>query len=773
MSAPMDPQNLVVTPDPAATMHATIELDAPATTLGGAAITEGLTITVKRGSFVLAEDVPATAGQHITIEDQFEEISTPGTFAYSAYATLNGVASDVVSASAYVGEDLPNDPDKFVAVDKSEKVALSWDAVGAVGSRGGVVIPENVTYNVYPVEMFEFWGMQFPAIDFENPYVTDLKETSTEIDFNTNEGEHTYTYFGVTAKNTAGETNGAMTALLTGAPYALPFVEELPEGKLSYWWGADYDDDIYEAEGGLGVNADNQFVFQAPVAGWIELLSGKIALAGASKPQLSFVYGGEGKLTVTVYSSNKQIVEEFTPGAEAQTAAIDLAQFASEAWVRFTIHADFEAAGQAVVGSVIVMNLVEKDLEASISAPAKVTTGEKATIKATVKNLGTEDATNYVVKFYANNEVIETITDVPTLDFFASAEFEAEIQTSLFDKAGDMAVKVEVIYEGDEKPEDNTAEATISIVAPSATPVASVTAEDSAEGTTVAWTVASSSTQEMTEDFESYEVSITKDKETMGPWSAIDGDKEETYGWEAASINWPFTGEPYAFAIMNFPSVFGAATDIVPSSGDQALMFMSTVNGNAADDWFISPELPGVAQTISFMARPMTANYGPETLEVMASTDGQNWTKVSTFKVLDEEFKEFTVDLAEGTKFFALHYVSVDVFALFVDDLKYTVGGGTPTGFNIYVDEVLYTTADAEATSCVVSGLDAGKHKFSVTALYGNAESAPVSADITTAINAILGNGAATEAYTISGMRTNAKNMKHGVYVINGKKVLK
>lgn len=772
MSAPMAPQNLVITPDPAATMHATIEFDAPATTLGGAAITEGLTYTVKRGQFVLAEDATATAGQHITIEDQFEEISTPGTFAYSAYVTLNGVASDVVSASAYVGEDLPNDVENLEAEDKNDKVALSWDAVSAEGSRGCVVVPENVTYNVYPVEMMEFFGMQFPSIDFENPYITELKETSAEVDFNTNEGEHAYSYFGVTAKNTAGETNGAMTALLTGAPYELPFVEDLPEGKLSHWWGADYDDNIYYAEGGLAVD-NNQFVFMAPVAGWIELSSGKIALAGAEKPQLSFVYGGAGKLTVTVFSANKQIEEELTPGAEAKTASIDLAQFAAEPWVRFFITAEFEAAGQATVGSVIVMNMVEKDLEATLSAPAKVTLGNKATIKATVKNKGTEDAAGYAVKFYVNNEEIMTVTDVPTLDFFDTADFEAEVETSIFDEAGDQTVKVEVVFEGDEKPENNSAEATISLVAPSATPVLSVTAEDSAEGVLVGWTVNSDASQEVTEDFESYDISITQDKGTMGPWSAIDGDKEETYGWESASINWPYTGEPYAFAIMNFPEVFGAATDIVPSSGDQALMFMSTVNGNAADDWFISPELPGKAQTISFMARPMTANYGPETLEVMASTDGQNWTKVTSFNVIDEEFKEFTADLAEGTKYFALHYVSTDVFALFVDDLKYTVSGGTPTGFNIYVDEKLAGTANAEATSYKVTGLAAGQHKFSVTALYGTTESAPVSADITTAINAVLGNAAATEAYTISGMRTNAKNLKHGVYVINGKKVIK
>lgn len=791
MNAPAAIDSLVVTPNANAELKAELKFTTPSKNLAGEEYepTAVCSVVIARDGEVL-ETLEVSCGQEITYVD--DTMEKPGTYTWSVTPTINDFTADATKATAYVGEDLPMDVEKLAAADKNTKVALTWDAVGTLGAKGGIVKPENVWYNAYPVEMVEFWGMQFPSIDFENPYATGITGTSYDVDFNTNEGEQAYSYFAVTAENAAGETNGTMAALLTGAPYELPVVEEFPEGTLTYWWGVDYDDNIYEADGGLGVTEDGQLVFQAPVAGWIELYSGKISTNGADKAQLSFSYSGAGKLNVTVYSADKQANDVvLVPGAEAQTAAIDLSEFASEPWVRFTIHADFEAAGVAYVDNFVVMNMVDDDLEIAVAAPKTVVAGGTANVVATVKNVGVKDASDYSVKFYINEvEAPAPLFEYTTLKFMETASFEFPVETSIFDEAGDITVKAEVVYAADVNPETNTDEAVITLVAAGANPIENLAAVQAGDSVNITWTVPESTVSEVTEDFESYEVGITADGETMGPWSAIDGDKGMTYGWSSESINWVYTGELYAFGIMNFPTVFGAATDIEAASGDQALMFMSVTDadgdGFAADDWFISPALPGVAQTIKFKTCPMTANYGAEKVEVWASSttaDKAAFTKLASYDCIEENtWEEHSVQLAEGTKYFALHYVSNDIFALFVDDVTYTtISGVKPESYNIYIDEVLVAGVEGTETSYTYNEeLSVGEHTVAVSAIVNGKETAPVTTtvNIETAIKGLTIDLAAKfNVYSVEGVCvrknvTNLNGLTPGVYVVNGKKVL-
>lgn len=776
LSAPAAIDSLVVVPGANAALSAELKFTTPSKTLAGDAYAAGTACEV-----IIARDaepidtIATTCGQVITYVDS--SIEKPGEYTWSVTATIEGLTTDAVTAKAYVGEDLPLDVENLTATDLDGKVGLTWDPVSTVGSRGGVVIPENVTYNAYAVEMIEFWGMQFPSIDWENPYATGLTATSYDVDFDTNEGDQTYSYFAVTAQNAAGETNGSMGSVLTGAAYSLPFVEEVPAGGLTYWWGVDYDDNIYDADGGIGISEEGQFVFQAPCAGWIELYSGKISLAGANKPQLSFAHAGQGKLVVTVYGPTKQLTKEFTPAAaEAQGAVIDLTELAAESWVRFTIRAEYEAAGQTLIGSIAVVNAIEKDLAITIDTPSKVIAGNKLPVKATIKNNGTNEAKQYVVKFCVNEVEFMTIDSVPTLNFFDTHDISFSVETSIFDEAGDMKVSAEVIYAGDLEMDNNIAEATVALVAPSATPVESVAAEATADGVQISWTVASSSVQQLTEDFESYEGNtIYANGESCGPWAAVDNKPGDAYFWNSADILWPKWEVPYAFGIINFEM---SALSFVAPSGSQAALFMS--NTTAADKYMISAELPGVAQTISFKALPITTQYGAEKFEILASSTDANvasFTVVASFSSLDEEWTEYSAELPEGTMYFAIHYISNDIFGLFVDDLQYTAGGGTPTSFNVYIDEVLVASATAEETSYTYTEeLEEGNHKCSVTAVYGESESAPVSVTLeynTTGISSISSAAEAATVYNLNGIRMNTSNLKSGVYVVNGQKVVK
>lgn len=779
-NTPAVPTALEVVADANAALAAAITAVAPAQTVGGEALAE-VTLNFSRNGELIASETVA-AGSTVTVNDT--QVPAPGFYTYSVVAVAGDLVSDAVSAKVYVGEDIPDDVENLVATDLSGKVGLSWSAP-VDGVNAGIIIPENLKYNVYPVEMIEFFGMQFPSIDYDNPYMTGLADTTAVVDFDTNSGAQGYTYFGVTAENAAGESNGAMGAVLTGAPYEMPLHESFDNGTLSYWWGVDYDDNIYDAEGGLDL-ADDQLVFVAPVAGWIELQSGKIALRGADNAGLSFSYAATVATAINVVAitaQGEQVVKTIEAAAgQAETVKVSLAEYAEQDWVRFYIVANFAEAGELYVDNINVMDFISDNLSIAVKAPKSVTAGKSVVVKATVLNEGENVAEGYDVKFYINdNEVPAPLFETPVLAFYESAEFEFELETSVFDEAGDVTVKAEVVYAADLKDADNADETVVTVVAPSVTPVASVAAEQTAEGVLVSWTVAENTASETTEDFESYEAStVYTTGESCGPWAAADLSQGSTYSWNSGA--WDHMGESYAFGIIDFVDE-GLDASFSAVSGTKAVIFMSEVNeatqsGQAADKYMISAELPGVAQTISFQALPITAQYGAETFEVLASSTDANvasFTKVAEFSTDIEDWTEFSAQLPEGTKYFAIHYTSNDIFGLFIDDLKYTVGGANPTGYNVYIDENLVGTTDAEATSYTYAeDLSVGEHSVAVTAVYGNNESAPVSVDldVVTGIQNIATSTAVT-LYTVDGIRVNnAKELKAGVYVANGKKVV-
>lgn len=781
MSAPSVPTDLTVTPDPEAKLAATVEFNAPAVTLAGDAITGEVSCVVKRNDDVIKE-VAVAAGELVQFVD--DAVPAPGHYTYSVVAAVNGASSDVVSAKVYVGEDVPDDVENLEAKDLNGKVALSWDAV-TEGMNYGIIIPENVRYNVYPVEMVDFFGYQFPAIDYDNPYALEISETQYDVDFDTNTGAQGYTYFGVSASNAAGESGGAMTGTLTGAPYELPVHEDLSDG-LSYWWGVDMDENNYSLsqldDVGLFLGEDNSFEFVTGVQGWVTLQSGKIALNGSENAAVVFDAKGDATFVVSAYgpASETPVTMEVAGGADYANVSFPLSELSDQPWIRFEIKADFYNAGVANVKNLNVLDLVANDLDIAISAPKSLTAGKSAVVKATVTNKGQQVAEDYTVKFYINDEELPTpMFETPALAFFESAEFETEIAASIFDEVGDVTVKAVVEYAMDEKPENNEDETIVTIVAPSATPVESVAAEAGENTIIVNWTPSEFAAAEVTEDFESYEANtVFADGEYCGSWKAVDVNKGLTYSWESGA--WDHMGEAYSFGIIDIVDE-GLDGSFEAVSGTKMAIFMSEVDavtqaGSVSDKYMISPELPGVAQTVSFSAQIITSQYGPETFEVMVSTsddDVASFTSVKKFSVSEEGMAEYSVNLPEGAKYFAIHYTSNDVFGLFLDDVKYTTGGSAPIAYNIYLDQTIEATVDGEQTSYTIENVEGGSHVVSVSAVYAHGESAPVSAivDVATGIQNINANDAKAEIYTVNGVRVQKAN-KPGVYVINGRKAV-
>ena len=90
---------------------------------------------------------------------------------------------------------------------------------------------------------------------------------------------------------------------------------------------------------------------------------------------------------------------------------------------------------------------------------------------------------------------------------------------------------------------------------------------------------------------------------------------------------------------------------------------------------------------------------------------------------------EYAAKLPEGTKHFAIRCVSVDKFALMIDDLTFTEAGAesiqlTLKGYNIYLDKTVQNNSPVSDTAIEHNPGDRNLHHYQVTAVYAEGESA-------------------------------------------------
>ena len=380
---------------------------------------------------------------------------------------------------------------------------------------------------------------------------------------------------------------------------------------------------------------------------------------------------------------------------------------------------------------------------------------------------------------------------------FTKDIIEVDYETSIFDETGDVTLTVNVQYENELLPEDNTASAIITITEPTATAPTSLLAEDKgAAGVDLTWTVAEGGVAEITEAFDDESVfepfglgGITADQHTgaFGDWTVYDGNGIGTYGFNGTDF--PNAYQPMGFIVFNPSQISEAmAETYAPHSGNQFMVSFCPAeesNAPATDHWMISPELPGTAQTISFFARVITNQYGAETFEVWASsTDNkvENFTKVADLSTDATEWTEFSADLPAGTKYFAIRHTSTDVFGLLIDDVKFSANTtATVASFNIYYNNEKIATVDGDKTTYTVAAdkVEVGTQTFGVSAVYANgAESRVTTAtiEIVTGIEQIAADGKPVDVYSIDGklIRNQAKSLDglKGLYIVNGKKIM-
>jgi hypothetical protein len=104
-------------------------------------------------------------------------------------------------------------------------------------------------------------------------------------------------------------------------------------------------------------------------------------------------------------------------------------------------------------------------------------------------------------------------------------------------------------------------------------------------------------------------------------------------------------------------------------------------------------------------------------------------TDIEDFEVVGEEFDLpvgwtlYEFELPEGTNYFAIHNISDDIFALFVDDISFEIPSPYSDleieGYNIYSNGQKLNDTPVAATSYVVPAESDVDRTFYVTVVYG------------------------------------------------------
>lgn len=691
----------------------------------------------------------------------------------------NGLKSKV---SKFLGQDAPANVVDAVITDLGTSVRLDWSPV-TTGLNGGYVDPSQITYQVFAVE---------------GGYVGDLlvetAETTATIEQNTQEGELALLQYAMRAVGPGGESGYyGSSALVIGEPDALPWIETFANGSLEkFVWttrqSAALTIDLSTTEGDGGA-----IYFTASEGDAVgSLVTGKIALAGAQNPEVTLDYKGtEGAsldVVIATPAGEKEVIATVT-GAEAedwQTAAVVIpAKFVNEPYVLVYFTATIAEANATIyIDNLNVRDVLEYNLSLQLSAPESLVKGETTYVIATVTNEGAQAVENAEVKFTINGEV-STVTYGKALESFQTVEFPVEVSTTVLDEAEAIEIEAEAVYALDLKPEDNIATAVIELKNPTAAPVENLAGELTADGLLLSWNGAAAAVAEQTEDFESWseeahpstpcteDGTITADwnqVDTYNDWTFYDLDGGMTYGWEGVSL--PFTNYAFAYGVINYSTI---GQDNQAHSGEQVLIAISNTsksNSQLNDDWLVSPELPGIAQTISFWYNELTDQYGNEKFEVLYSTtdaEPASFTKVDTYYA-STEWQQLSVDLPEGTKYFAVRYCANDIFILQLDDFTYTAGTATPESYNIYCDgQFVANTAEESYLVSEIAG-----DVYAVTAVYANgSESLPMVINVAdiVGIQQIAVKKAEAPVYNLVGVRVSEP--KAGIYVTSGKKIAK
>lgn len=202
---------------------------------------------------------------------------------------------------------------------------------------------------------------------------------------------------------------------------------------------------------------------------------------------------------------------------------------------------------------------------------------------------------------------------------------------------------------------------------------------------------------------------------------------------------WPNILEDQSWIVFNPYSTFPPVDEYAywkTHSGNKMLCALYTVRN---DDWLVhAVEGGGI---LKFWAKgPQIDNADPERFVVLYSTTDDNFSnfiKVSdgSFLESNKEWTEYSFELPDNAKYFAIHCISDDASVLQIDDLSYILSHGQKVkpakGFELYMNDARVAVLSATDTSYEFEDLPDGKHTLGLKAVYENGTSQMLTRTVT------------------------------------------
>lgn len=754
-TAPEVPSDFKVVAGEKGASYADISVKAPTTTITGDALSGNLQVKVYRDGTNITTFTNVTPGAACNFKDEGVESAN---HKYSVVA-VNAAGEEGLEATltVYVGLDEPGAVRNLKAVEDLNKEGLihvTWDA--PVGLHGGYIDPEGLTYYISIGSSHED-----VSLGNENHYDEQLTISNKQV----------YTGYSVYAVNNSGGGRDRWQTVTTIAGPALsaPMIESFKNCtmKSGPWITNVTNGEIGEAycyattESTVTTAQDNDGGLQSfsatAVGKSVRSESPKVDISNMQSPVLNFwaYLNGDGdELNISVQKDYGEFVNvrristaEGTKGWNRYS--IDLTPYKDSKFVRigFEGKAVKNLDNFAAYDNVAIVEKADCDLMAmSISTEESVNAGSESIIEFSLRNnaSATVNGADYDIVLYKNDKEASRIDGV-NIDGDMVKSVVMKDVTSVLDPE-QTNYRVSIDYAKDQLPENNSSKnGKVKVVLPDYPTATALKATASGNNVNLTWTAPNLTDRKpkaTTESFEQYDTFII---DGVGGWTMYDGDKQKTIQITLNTMFGPLkydhAGEPMAFQVFNAEKAGIPFKSWEAHSGEQMLVSFScaSTDGGATkaqnDDWLISPQLNGEAQTISFFAKAgMGGAAVPEQFEVLYSKTSKaiaNFQKLGETEDVNnvQDWEEYEYKLPEGTKYFAIRCVSNNKFALLLDDIKFVEAGSKPedlqlNGYNVYRD-------GKKVNKSLVSGekftdntlTESDKYGYVVTAVYDKGES--------------------------------------------------
>lgn len=807
--APAAVSDLNVAADAEGALKATVSFTAPSKTKANANLSAITKIDVFHGN----ETTPVYTFSSAQPGEQLswtETVPAMGIYTYRVVASNEAGAGEKAVASAYVGPDKAKAVSNLTIKEENGKPTISWEAP-TEGINGGFVSPAKTRYRI--IRQCDHQSLsRVISARFDGTKYTDSGLDPIQSQY--------YVAYEVIPVTDAGEGESATSDyIIYGNPYSNGFAESFPskttqtgpwtvDPKQNHHWELKYNGEYPTCEpadkdGGLITYVGSDAMPNTSS----RLISPKISVKNLIVPVLKFCvyhYSQQSDLEDEETVSNTINVSAVTSDGNEVTLlpqpinltngytgwlmyTVDLRQLKDADWFQLNfIGACNDAYGYDIsLDMISITNENDFDLSAySFAGPTKVNAGRDAKYTLTVENVGFDPADGYTIDFLRDGEVVSTV-DGTAISKGEFADFSYTASTKEADQGKTFAYSARINFSKDRVQSNNTSRTVNTLVeAPLYPEVYTVNAQKVDDRKAFIFWDAPDAIR-ITDDFESYPAWAIQG---VGNYTLYDGDGKETYGF--ADLNFTNVNTPKAYIVFN-PDALGAS--ILPEwkakSGSQVMAAFAS-NGATNDDWLISPLVHGGEQ-VKFYAKTagdMWSMYGFETFEVLYSTstaDIDKFMPLSGSVETTSDWKEYSYDLPQNAKYFAIRCTSDDKFVFYLDDLSYVEkvesNNFNVIGYNVYRNGTLIKQLVADKLNCFDENLPDGTYKYQIAAVYDNGEAAKsreatvvIGTDGIDSVTTADSLPSTADVYTTDGKLV-GKNMnplllKNGTYIINGKK---